>query len=302
MEENETKIRKEKNKLNRRKRKIILGIVAIIGCVLSFVAGIAIGAGFIINQTLNRNKVNRAFHAYDKITISEMLREGEIEDAIKQLDRDAIYEFWKSSRKTWKPGPRDMSQWPTPVIKWWQEAKAYYKKYPEALQQDSQNFADVKELLEKIPELERRGTKNDFVRTYVGKIPPSLYISKWYGSAVTLENLRGKVVLLDFWGIWCKPCVARLPHTQKLYDKYNKMGLEILGIHSARKADSAKIADYLNKNNYTFLVGIDTGDTAANYAVRSWPTYYLIDKTGRLIWGPSSQPPPEKKIESLLRD
>ena len=107
-----------------RKRKIILSITVIIGCVLSFVAGIAIGGGFIINQTLNRNRVNLAFRAYDRITLSAMLREGEIEEVIKILDRNAIYEFWGSSRKTWRPGPCDISQWPAPVIKWWQEAKA----------------------------------------------------------------------------------------------------------------------------------------------------------------------------------
>ncbi len=291
-----------------RKRKIKLSIVVIIGCVLSFVAGIAIGGGFIINQNLNLQsvvtKVNLAFRAYEKITISAMLREGEIKEAIKILDRNAIYEFWGSSRKIRKPGPCDISQWPARVIKYWQEAKAYYKKYPEAMEQvgDGSNSTEVKELLKKIPELEREGIMQDFAKTYMGKIPPSLYISKWYGSAVTLENLRGKVVLLDFWGIWCSPCIAELPHTQELYDKYNKIGLEILGIHSARKADLAAIADFLNKNNYTFLVGIDTGDTAANYAVSGWPTYYLIDKTGCLIWGPSNKPPSEKKIESLLMD
>lgn len=279
-----------------RKRKVILSITVIIGCVLSFVAGIALGANLIINQSLNKERVSLAFRAYDKITLSAMLRDGEIEEVIKKLDRNAIYEFWGSSRKLRKPESCDVSQWPDRVIKFWQEAKAYYEKYPEVLQQDSPNFAEVKELLKKIPELEREGTMKDFMKVYAGKIPPSLDISKWYGSAVTLENLRGKVVLLDFWGTWCSLCIAQLPHTQKLHEKYNKMGLEILGIHSARKADPATIADFLNKNNYTFLAGIDTGETAANYAVSGWPTFYLIDKEGCLVWGPSYEPPPEKKL------
>ena len=284
------------------KRKIILSIVILVGCVLSFATGIVIGANFIINQSLNRNNINLAFHAYEKITLSEMLREGEIEEVIKKLDRNAIYDFWGSSRKLRRPGPRDISQWPERVIKFWQEAKAYYEKYPEILQNDSTNFVQVKELLEKIPNLEREGSAQDFAKIYIGKIAPSLDISKWYGSAVTLEDFRGKVVLLDFWATWCKPCLAQMPHTQKLHDKYNKMGLEILGVHSERKADPAMIADFLKKNNYTFLAGIDSGDTEANYAVSGWPTYYLIDKTGHLIWGPSHEPPSEIKIESLLID
>lgn len=287
-----------------RKRKIIFSIVIIIGCGLIFIAGIVLGAGFIINQNATRARNNYAWHAYEQLTFAEMLREGKIEKVIEKLDRETIYDFWGSSRKIYKPGPYNVSQWHDRTIKLWQEAKAYYDKYPEILQNhdDSSNHAQVKKLLEKIPDLEREGTMYDFTKNYMDKTPPSLHISKWYGSPVTLEDLRGKVILLDFWGIWCSPCIAQLPHTQELYSKYNKMGFEVVGIHTARKADPATIADFLNKNNYTFMVGIDTGDTAVNYAVDGWPTYYLIDKTGNLIWGPANMPPTEEKIESLLKD
>lgn len=80
----------------------------------------------------------------------------------------------------------------------------------------------------------------------------------------------------------------------------NKMGLEVIGIHSLYKSETA--GEFLSENNYTFLAGIDTGETANNYAVTAWPTYYLIDKNGYLVWGPKHAPPSEKQIESLLKD
>ena len=50
------------------------------------------------------------------------------------------------------------------------------------------------------------------------------------GKQVTMEDLRGKVVLLDFWAVWCGPCVATFPHLRDWHKKYNKKGLEIVGV------------------------------------------------------------------------
>ena len=78
------------------------------------------------------------------------------------------------------------------------------------------------------------------------------------------------------------------------------MGLEVVAIHSSHKSDETD--EFLSENNYTFLVGVDTGETADNYVITGWPTYYLIDKKGCLVWGPKHTPPSEKQIESLLKD
>jgi hypothetical protein len=58
---------------------------------------------------------------------------------------------------------------------------------------------------------------------------------------------------------------------------------------------------FLQKTKVTFPVAIDSGATAKRYAVGAWPTYFLIDTSGKLAWGFSNEPPKESEIEGLLR-
>ena len=278
------------------KRKIILTIVII----LVFIAGFVTGAGFSTTRLLNFWTDSFALDVYEQIGVLTMLRGGQIEEATNTLDRRVINGLYTSTASTGKPLSQDTSQWSKSVLRCWQKAKAYYEKYPETLQQESPNYPGVRELLEKLPILESKGTMLDFAELYTGKTPPPLDIAKWLGPAMTLEQLRDKVVLLDFWGVWCGPCRKKLPHTQKIYDQFKNQDLAVIGIHSAFRTE--ELTSFLAENNYTFPVGIDTGDTANNYSVRGWPTYYLIDKQGHLAWGPQHMPPSEEQIESLLKD
>jgi len=134
----------------------------------------------------------------------------------------------------------------------------------------------------------------------IGQIAPDFSVKDQFGKTILLSELRGKVVLLDFWGLWCGPCRQKLPHTQKIYDQFKNKGLTVIGIHSAFRTKG--MAAFITENNYTFPTGIDTGHAAKDYAVTGWPTYYLIDKEGQLVWGPKHSPPSEKQVESLLKD
>lgn len=133
-----------------------------------------------------------------------------------------------------------------------------------------------------------------------GQVAPNFSVKDQFGKTISLSDMRGKIVLLDFWGVWCGPCHKKLPHTQKIFDQFKNKGLAVIGVHSAFRTE--KTADFIAENNYTFPTGIDTGRIAKDYGVTGWPTYYLIDKEGRLVWGPRHDPPSEKLIESLLKD
>src|SRR5688572_24004687 len=64
-----------------------------------------------------------------------------------------------------------------------------------------------------------------------GKPPPALQTTDWVNrEPVTLDQLKGKVVLLDFWATWCGPCIAAIPHTNELQAKYGERGLVIIGV------------------------------------------------------------------------
>jgi thiol-disulfide isomerase/thioredoxin len=131
------------------------------------------------------------------------------------------------------------------------------------------------------------------------KLAPPLDGKEWLNTErLSLDKLRGKVVLLDFWGQWCGPCVKKLPTTEELHVKFKERGLVVIGVHSADQSDN--VADFLKSKKASFPVMVDRGETAKRYLIESWPTYFLIDKTGRVVWGFAHDPPTPVQIEELL--
>ena len=140
------------------------------------------------------------------------------------------------------------------------------------------------------------------LRREMGDKPaPAMHAKAWFNTpdGLSLEKLHGKVVLLDFWGTWCGPCVKKLPLVEALHRKFKDQGLVVIGIHSAQ--DSEKVGDFLKETSITFPIAIDQNETAKNYAISSWPTYFLINRAGKVIWGFSADLPKETQIEELLR-
>ena len=86
---------------------------------------------------------------------------------------------------------------------------------------------------------------------------------------------------------------------EALHQKYKVRGLEVIGVHSANESED--VGEFLKEKKITFAVAVDKGETAKRYAIETWPTYFLIDKAGRVVWGFSSALPPESQIEELLR-
>ncbi len=102
------------------------------------------------------------------------------------------------------------------------------------------------------------------------------------GPSVSLESAKGKIVLLDFWEVWCGPCIESLPKIDALYKKFHGQGLEIYGIthDSAQIAPARKLAQ---KFKLSFPTLIGTSETKTLYGIISLPTYMLIDAAGRIV-------------------
>ena len=133
----------------------------------------------------------------------------------------------------------------------------------------------------------------------IGQMAPEFEAKDQYGQQVLLSEQKGKMVLLDFWGVWCGSCTPKLPYSQKVHDKYKNEELVVLGIHSAFKAEKTKA--FITDNNYTFPTIIDPGYIAKDYGVSGWPTYYLIDKKGYVVWGPEHKAPSQFRIKRFLK-
>jgi peroxiredoxin len=99
------------------------------------------------------------------------------------------------------------------------------------------------------------------------------------GNVVRLEDLEGKVVLLNFWGIWCKSCRQEIPHLSALYRERREKGLVVLG---ADYGDSAEdLAAFVKELEMSYPVLVDDG-LAEVYQVLVYPTTVVIDRKGRV--------------------
>lgn len=134
-----------------------------------------------------------------------------------------------------------------------------------------------------------------------GKPAPALALKEWLNSsALTLADLKGKIVVLDFWATWCGPCIAAVPHTNELQAKYAEKGVVIIGVCAVKGGE--KMAETVKKHGIKYPVALDTGDTLKGYLANSFPDYYVIDRQGRLRWGDIANKDVEKAIQALLAE
>ena len=103
------------------------------------------------------------------------------------------------------------------------------------------------------------------------------------GKSGRLSDFRGKVILLDFWGIWCAPCVAEAPKLVATYRQLHEKGFEIIGVHSGGEITGLRKFIAERDMNWTHVIEDDDGVLHRLYRVEAWPTYYLVGKDGMIL-------------------
>jgi thiol-disulfide isomerase/thioredoxin len=121
---------------------------------------------------------------------------------------------------------------------------------------------------------------------------------------------RNRLVLLDFWGTWCSHCLYAIKDLRALQDRYGRYGLEVVGIDYER--DSTPQEQILKVRgarqrygiNYQILLGgeSDRCPVRAQFAVRNWPTSFLVDENNRVIWSSEGLGPQQlRELEAIIR-
>jgi len=124
-----------------------------------------------------------------------------------------------------------------------------------------------------------------------GNKPPEIKLPTTKGDTVALSSLKGKLVLIDFWGTWCAPCVAEQAELAKLYNKYkqanftNGKGFEIFGV--ALEAKKSNWENFIAKNKIDWVQVSDLkfwrSPVAKSYNIQELPFNLLIDGNGIIL-------------------
>jgi len=139
---------------------------------------------------------------------------------------------------------------------------------------------------------------------------PDLASGNWINSEpLKLQDLRGRVVLIEFWTFGCINCRNTLPFIKSWHDRYHDKGLTVVGVHSPEfdeERDVEKVRSEVASLGIHYPVVTDNAYQTWNaYKVEAWPTAFLLDKQGRIRWmhvGEGDYDEAERQVQKLLAE
>ena len=122
------------------------------------------------------------------------------------------------------------------------------------------------------------------IELQIGAEVPDFAFTDFDGKARKLSEFRGKYVLLDFWGSWCGPCVADIPHLKEAYEKYRSRRFEIIGMDEDKELE--KVKKFVAEKGMTWPQATteSIGELAKKrFRVTAYPTLVLLDPNGKIV-------------------
>lgn len=173
-----------------------------------------------------------------------------------------------------------------------QYLKLFGNQNPDIAQNLTQQLAQVKAEVEKAQ------------RTAIGKIAPDFTQNQVDGTAMNLSDLKGKVVLVDFWASWCRPCRNANPEVVALYNKYKDQNFEIIGVSLDRNQGAWEKAIEVDKLTWYHVSDLKgwKNEVAQLYGVRSVPQTFLLDAEGKIIARNLKGPALEAAVKKALAE
>ena len=193
-----------------------------------------------------------------------------------------------------------------------QTLQTHLGSYTDALQRHTEQSSFADKHLNSLRGVKKNAPTASTVglRNY-GRAPNFAGISHWINTpgdrSLSISQLRGKVVLVDFWTYSCINCLRTLPQLRAWYDTYKKDGLEIVGVHTPEFAfehDYGNVRAAVHRLDVTWPVALDNSYTTwTDYSNQYWPADYLVDRKGdvrAVHFGEGDYRATEDQIRSLL--
>lgn len=136
-----------------------------------------------------------------------------------------------------------------------------------------------------------------------GFTAPDFTLEMLGGGAVSLSELRGQPVLINFWATWCPPCRAEMPAIQRVYERYRDQGFTVLAVDL--QESEAQVAAFAGEMELTFPILMDRdGSVFARYRVMGLPSTFFVDQAGIIqevtVGGPMTEAFIESQVTGLL--
>jgi cytochrome c biogenesis protein CcmG/thiol:disulfide interchange protein DsbE len=148
-------------------------------------------------------------------------------------------------------------------------------------------------------------TQGEIQAPQQGFTAPDFTLETFEGGAISLSELRGKPVLVNFWASWCPPCRSEMPAMQRVYEDFEQQDFMVLAVNSTHQDNLGDALTFAKERQLTFPILLDRdGSVGALYDIRSLPTSFFIDPQGVIhdvvVGGPMSEALLRIRVEEML--
>lgn len=134
----------------------------------------------------------------------------------------------------------------------------------------------------------------------LNKPMPPLELSGWINKEVTPADMKGKILVVDYWATWCGPCIRAIPHNNEVAKRYADKGVLVIGACGGRQEE--RMPQIAKEKNIEYPTAKVSEASTKAWGVRWWPTYAVVDRKGN-VRALGIQPDyVEKVVDALLKE